>query len=132
MEEEIDYFGYEYQLGQEIKFEGNVMLLIAKFLTEVIQKETAVFAPFNYATNTQEIKDDEGNLIRVEADYKDHTKTSFMLTATSDNGAQLGLTHLGVKASQILSGLLGVHAQNIKNKTAKKQSEIKDDQIFKA
>lgn len=130
--EEIDYFNYEYEPGQKIDFDGNVLLLISKFLTEVVQKETSVFAPFSYATNSHEIKDDSGNLVRVEAEYKDHSKTSFMLTATSDNGAQLGLTHLGVKASQILSGLLHTHAVNIENKVAKKQSEIKENNVFRA
>ncbi len=132
MQEEIDYFGHEYQVGQKIEFEGNVMLLIAKFLTEVVQKETAVFAPFSYTINSHEIKNEAGDLVRVDAEYRDHNKISFMLTATSDNGAQLGLTHLGVKASQILSGLLGVHAQNIENKTAKKPTEINEDRVFKA
>lgn len=129
---EIDYFGHEYEIGQNIQIEGNVMLLIAKFLTEVIQKETDVFASFMYATNSQEIKDDNGSLVRVDADYKAHTKTSFMLTAASDNGAHLGLTTTGVKASQILNGLLHTHAQNIENKVAKKQTEIKDNNVFRA
>lgn len=130
--QEVDYFGYVYDDGQPVQLEGNVLLLIAKFMTEVIQKETEVFAPFTYALNSQEIKDENGNLVRVEAEYKEHSKTSFMLTATSDDGAQLGLTHLGVKASQILSGLLHVHEKNINNKTAKKVEDKKVNDVFKA
>lgn len=130
--QEIDYFGYVYPDGQTIQLEGNILLLISKFLTEVIQKETEVFAPFTYAVNAHEVKNEEGELVRVEAEYKDHSKTSFMLTATSDNGAQLGLTHIGVKASQILSGLLHTHELNIKNKTAIKVEEHETNNIFKA
>src|SRR5690349_17288031 len=101
-EQEIDYFGHVYDLGQQVDFDGNVLLMIAKFMTEVIQKETQLFASFVYAEKSDEIKDDDGNLIRVVPHLKEHTKTSFMLTASGDYGAQLGLTSTGVKASQIL------------------------------
>lgn len=131
-QEEVDYFGHEYEVGQNIELEGNVMLLIAKFLTEVIQKETEVFAPFNYAISAQEIKNEDGMVVRVESEFKEHNRTSFMLTATSDNGAQLGISHIGVKASQILSGLLTAHAVNIENKIAKKPSDLQDKDAFKA
>lgn len=130
--EEIDHFGHVYADGQKIDFEGNIMLLIGKFLTEVIQNETGVFAPFTYTVNAQEIKNEDGELIRVEAEHKEHSKTSFMLTATSDDGALLGLSPIGVKASQILSGILHLHEQNIKNNLAKKVEDIITENAFKA
>lgn len=132
MQEEIDHFGHVYDLGQTIPIDGNVLLLIGKFMTEVIQKETEMFASFSYALSSQEIKDEDGKIIRVESDMRDHNKTSFQLTAASDSGAQLGLTSTGVKASQILSGILHMHEQNIKNKIAKKQEDINAANVFKA
>lgn len=130
--EEIDHFSYVYADGQRIELEGNVALLIAKFMTEVIQNETGVFAPFTYTVNANEIRNEDGELIRVEAEHKEHSKTSFMMTATSDDGALLGLSPTGVKASQILSGLLHVHEQNIHNKTARKVEDILAETAFKA
>lgn len=132
MKEEIDYFGHVYENGQSVEIEGNVLMLIAQFLTEVIQKETDYFAGFSYASEAHEVKDSEGNLMRVDSEWKDHTKESFLLTAANTNGAKLGLTSTGVKASQILSGILHLHKNNIKNNIAKKQEELNTDAAFKS
>lgn len=132
MKEEIDYFGHVYEDGQKVEIEGNIVLLIANFLTEVIQKETNYFAGFSFASESHEVKDDKGNLVRVDSEWKDHTKESFLLTAASKNGAHLGLTSTGVKASQILSGLLHMHKNNINNNIAKKQEELDTNEAFKS
>ena len=110
---EVDYFGNVYNHGQTVEIEGNAILMIAQFLTEVVQKETNFFAPFDYVSKSHEIKDEAGNLIKVASEYKEHTKDSFMMTAADENGAKLGLTSTGVKASQVLSALLAKHKMNM-------------------
>jgi hypothetical protein len=126
--EEIDYFGNIYQAGQEIALEGNAILMIAEFLTEVVAKETNLFAPFTYAIKAYEVKGKDGEVVKVDSEYKDHTKDSFMMSAVSENGGQLGLTPTGLKATQILNALLAKHAQNIeKGLTVTKQQRTEID-----
>ena len=131
-QEQVDYFAHQYEADQNVELNGNSMLLIARFLTEVIQKETDVFASFTYPIDIKEVKNDAGDIIRVDYDLKEHNKESFMMTASNDNGAQLGLTSIGVKASQILSALLWTHEQNIKKGLTKVQEELDEDRAFRA
>lgn len=132
MKEPIDHFAHVYDLGQKIEVEGNILMLIARFMAEVVQKETAVFASFTYPDKLVEVKDDNGKVIRVDYELKEHTKDSFMLTAANDTGAQLGLTDVGVKASQILSALLYTHEKNIEAGLAKKQEQVDEQSAFKS
>lgn len=129
-EENIDYFAYRYDPAQNIEINGEAVLMISQFLAEVIQKETEVFSSFVYSKDVKEIKDSSGKIIKVEYDWQEHNKDSFMMSAVDDNGSQLGLTSIGVKASQILSALLGVHAQNINSGLAKVKTELDDKRVF--
>jgi len=108
------------------------MLIISNLLADVVNKETSVFASYQYPTNLVEIKDDNGKLIKVEYELKDHTQESFMMTAVSDNGAFAGLSPLGVKAAQVLNGLIWVHQDNIKKGIAKKQEQIDERRALKS
>lgn len=128
--EPIDYFGNIYDLGQKIEVDGNGVLLIAKFLTEIIEKETNFFVGFTFPEKVREIKDVDGNLKQVAFDWKEHTKDSFLATAASDDGGQLGLTQIGIKASQILSALLWTHEQNILAGKAKKRETVDEQRAF--
>lgn len=129
-EENIDYFAYRYDPAQNIEINGEAVLMISQFLAEVIQKETDVFASFVYAKDVKEIKDVNGKIIKTEYQWVEHNKDSFMMSAVDDNGVQLGLTSIGVKASQILSALLGVHAKNINSGLAKIKTELDDKRVF--
>jgi hypothetical protein len=127
--EEIDYMSNVYNAGQPFgDIDGNVMLMIMEFLAEVVEKETQYFASLNYATRANEIKDKEGKVIKVDSEWKEHTSESFLMTSADKNGAQLGLTSIGVKSSQILNALLAKHAQNIeKGLTVTKQQRTEID-----
>lgn len=129
-EENIDYFSYSYEPTQNAEINGNALVMICHFLAEVIQKETEVFASFVYAKDIKEIKDADGKLLKIEYNWQEHNKDSFMMSAVDDGGSQLGLTPTGVKASQILSALLGVHAKNINSGLAKVKTELNDRTVF--
>lgn len=132
MNEEKDPFAYNYAPGQKIEFEGNALLLMSRFLIEVVERETYSFASFVYSDNTKEIKDDNGKVVKVDNNWKEHTQESFMMTAVDDGGSQLGLTSIGLKASQILSALLNTHEKNIEAKIAKKQETIDEARVFES
>ncbi len=132
MKQETNSSSYVYETGQKIEFEGNIMLLIANLLSEVVNNETSMFASHEYPINLVEVKNKDGKVIRVDYELKEHTQESFMMTAANDNGAFVGLTPLGVKAAQILSGLIWTHEQNVEKGIAKKQEILDEQRAFES
>lgn len=132
--EEINHFDYGYELGKKLDFDANSMMLIAKFLGEVVEKETNVFAGITYPKSVREIKDDNGNIIKVQFDEitEHESPTSFLMTAADSNGGFLGLTSTGVKASQILSAILTWHEENINKGKAIKLKDLNEKRVFES
>ena len=131
--EKINPFEYGYG-GKEVNFDGDVIMLISRFLGEVIEKETDFFAGLSYPSKIKEVKDDSNKIVQVIfEDVKEYeSPESFLMSSIQDNGAVLGLTSTGVKASQILSALLNWHEKNIINGVAKKQENIDEERVFES
>lgn len=123
---------YVYDNSVSPKIDGNAILVMISLLAEVVHKETQFFASMVYPKVVNEITKKDGSLDRVDFEWADHTPHSFMMSATNQNGGQIGLTTIGVKASQILNGLLGWHENNIKEGLAKKVTEENDEDAFKS
>lgn len=133
MEDDIDYINNIYNAGQSFgHIEGNAMLMIIEFLAEVVEKETSYFASLSYATRSNEIKGKDGKVVKVDSEWKEHTSESFMMTSADKNGAQLGLSSIGVKSSQILNALLAIHAQNIEKGVTVTKKQQNEANVFRA
>jgi len=114
-QEQINPYQYTYR-GETIGIDGDSLLIFMKVLEQVVNQETKIFANYTYPSKVREVIDDNGNVVRVEfEDIKEHNSISFHLTATSENGGHIGLTSIGLQASQVLSALINLHQSNIKN-----------------
>lgn len=128
-EEQKDNYVYDNNVLPTI--DGNAILMMIPFLAEVVHKETQFFASMVYPKVVNEITQKDGSLDRVDYEWADHTPHSFMMSATNKNGGQMGLTPIGVKASQLLNGFIGWHENNIKLGLAKKETKKDDKDAFK-
>lgn len=126
-EQEVEY---AYGLNQDININGNAVLAMINFLGEVVEKETSLFSSFVYPSKVEEKKDENGHLYQVSYEWKDHNPDSFMWTAVNENGAQLGLTPIGLKASQILNALVSLHEKNVNAGISKPKTELNDQRVF--
>lgn len=130
--EQINPYDYSYDTDQLIGISGNGLLSFMSFLEQVIEKEPKVAALLVYPGQTTEIKDEKGNLLKAEIEWKDHNADSFFFTAAEASGGVPIMTEVAMKASQLLRAFTLIHQENINNKIAKKQTEIKDNNVFRA
>ena len=125
-------FEYIYDKDQLVGIDGNGILSLMSFLEQVIEKEPKVAALLVYPGQTTEIKDEEGKLVKVEVDWKDHNADSFFFTAADERGGVPIMTELAMKASQLLRAFTLIHQENINRKIAKKQTQRDDEKVFRA
>lgn len=123
---------YVYDSNVLPQIDGNAVLVMISLLAEVVEKETHLFASTVYPKLVNEIVTKDGVLDRVDYEWSEHTPHSFMMSATNQNGGQIGLTTTGLKASQILNGLLGWHENNINVGLAKLVADDNDEDAFKS
>ena len=83
-----------------------------------------------YPKKVEEIKDDKGNLQKVDIEWAEHTPNSFFMTAVDQEGALPIMTSVALKANQLLYSLTKLHEQNINKGYAKKVEEIDDKKVF--
>ena len=130
--EVVNPYNYSYDKDQVISLNANAILSFMSFLEEVIEKEPKVAALTVYPGQTTEIKDDEGKLVKVEIDWKDHNSDSFFFTAADNNGGVPIMTQTAMKASQLLRAFTLLHQDNINRKIAKKVEDRKTEEVFRA
>lgn len=123
--EQENFNPYDYNYGGEtVGISGDALLVFMKVLEGVVNQETKMFANYTYPNKVREILDDEGKVVKVQFEgVKEHNSTSFHLTASSENGGQLGLTALGLQASQVLNAIITLHRINIEEGLAKKSNK---------
>lgn len=131
-QEIINPFDYSYDKDQLVGINANGILSLMSFLEQVIEKEPKVAALLVYPGQTTEIKDDEGKLVKVEVDWKDHNADSFFFTAADTDGGVPIMTELAMKASQLLRAFTLIHQENINNKIAKKNEDRASENVFRA
>ena len=130
--QEINPYEYGYTQEQESLVNSIGILALIDLLTEVIETQPKVFASLVYADKTEEVRDDNGKLIMVNSEWKEHTPDSFFLSAAQANGGQPGMTALAMKCEQMKYALQSVHMKNIENGVAKKTTDLeKEDALSK-
>ena len=82
----VNPYEYVYDNEQVIAINANALLSFMSFCDMVIQREPNMGALLVYPKNVNEIKDAEGNLIKVDIDWAEHTPNSFFLTASEESG----------------------------------------------
>lgn len=112
----VDPFSYGYEQDQLTTINANSILNFMAFLEQVIATQPKLGALLQYPGKVDEVKDKDGNLIKVDIDWKDHTKDSFFYTAASESGGVSIMTDISLKAHQLLYGLSQLHQSNINNK----------------
>ena len=119
----VNPYEYVYDNDQVIAINANALLSFMSFCDMVIQREPNIGALLVYPKNVNEIKDAEGNLIKVDIDWAEHTPNSFFLTASEESGGVPILTDLALRGNQLLYGLTKIHEENINKGIAKKNEE---------
>lgn len=128
----VDPFSYGYEQDQVTAINANSILNVMSFLEQVIATQPKMGALLQYPRKVDEVKDKDGNLIKVNVDWQDHTKDSFFYTAADINGAVPIMTDLSLKAHQLLYAYSQIHQSNINNKIAKKIEDLNADTVFRA
>lgn len=128
----VNPYLYNYDEGQLIGVDGNGILSFMTFLEQVIEKEPKMAALLVYPGHTTEYKDDQGNLVKVEIDWKEHNAQSFFFTAADQAGGVPIRTEIGMKAEQLLQAFTMIHQENINRKIAKKVEDRETANAFKA
>jgi len=126
MKEEINSYDYGYEKDQVVMLNAIGLLAMIDLLNEVVATQPRLFSPLMYAEKTEEIKDDKGNVIAVNTDWKEHNPNSFFMSAVQENGAVPGLTPIAFKCEQMRFALESIHKQNIEKGIAKKITELEE------
>lgn len=119
----VNPYEYVYDNDQVIAINANALLSFMSFCDMVIQREPNMGALLVYPKSVDEVKDAEGNLIKVEIGWAEHTPNSFFLTASEEAGGVPILTDLALRGNQLLYGLTKIHEENINKGIAKKNEE---------
>lgn len=119
----VNPYEYVYDNDQVIAINANALLSFMSFCEMVIQREPNIGALLVYPKRTEEVKDDKGNLVKVNIDWAEHTPNSFFLTASEESGGVPILTDLALRGNQLLYGLTKIHEENINKGIAKKNEE---------
>jgi hypothetical protein len=128
----VNPYEYSYEQDQLISINANAVTVIMQFLQQVIEKEPSVGALRVYPKKVDEIKDEDGNLLKVTIDWAEHTANSFFFTAAEENGAVPITTEISLKANQLLFALTQIHQDNINKGIAKKSEEVNGEGVFKS
>lgn len=130
--EQVNPYEYGYEADQVITLNAQAIISIMGFLEQIIEKEPSIAALRVYPKNVNEIKDKDGNLMKVETDWAEHTANSFFFTAAEDRGAVPIMTEIALKANQFLFALTKIHQDNINKGIAKKLGQVDEESIFKS
>lgn len=124
MTEQINPYEYGYESDQVISLNAGALIQIMGFLEQVIEKEPSIAALRVYPKKVDEIKDADGNLIKVNIDWAEHNANSFFFTAAEQLGAVPVMTEIALKANQFLFALTKIHQDNINKGVAKKLEDL--------
>lgn len=113
-----EIYKYGYKPSQEVLVPADFILGIINFCERVEDSQPQLGALLTYPKSVKEIKDDDGNLLKVDIDWEEHTYNSFFNTAFDKNGGQPIVTDLSMFALQTKNALLEIHKENIKNGVA--------------
>tara|TARA_R110000782_G_scaffold201763_1_gene290382 strand:+ start:221 stop:634 length:414 start_codon:yes stop_codon:yes gene_type:complete len=125
--EQVNPYEYGYSKDQVVMLNGQGLMAMMDLLNEVVETQPRVFAPLTYAESTEEVRAENGDVLMVKTNWKEHTPQSFFLTAAQDNGGVPGMTALGLKATQMLHALTSIHEDNINRNVAKKYEDLKEE-----
>jgi len=128
----VNPYEFAYDQDQLVGINGNSILSLMGLLEQIIDTQPKIGALMQYPEKSEKVFDDNGNLIKVDIEWKEHNKDSFFYTAAAENGGVLIVTDIALKCQQALYGLTQLHQSNINNKIAKKIEELNADTVFRA
>lgn len=114
-----------YTQGQQITVGADFIIGVVDFCRKVKNSQPDIAALLQYPKKVNEIKNDKGEVERVDIEWADHSRQSFANTAFSENGGVPIVTDLSLFAYQIENALLQLHIDNINNGVAKTAEELK-------
>lgn len=113
-----------YTKGQQLTVGADFIIGVVNFCRRVIDSQPNIAALTQYPKKVNEIRDEKGELVRVDIEWENHTKQSFANTAFSENGGVSIVPDLAVYAYQIENALLDMHIKNINDGVAKSVEEL--------
>lgn len=118
---------YGYKPGQEVLVPADFLLGIINFCERVEASQPQLAALLTYPKNVKEIKNDKGDVVKVDIEWVEHSPNSFFNTGFDSNGAVPIVTDLAMYALQTKNALLEMHKKNIENKVAIKTVKTHGD-----
>lgn len=125
-QKEINPYDYSYNQEATWTIPAQAGLMIIDYMNQVIASQPTTGALMLYPKSSEEIKDAQGKVVDVNIQWEEHTMESFFATASQENGAIPFMTSISFKAEQIKQSLTLFHLENIKNGTAKKITDLKE------
>src|SRR6187402_3242297 len=117
---------YGYKKNQEIFVDAEFILGVLNFCQRVQASQPKVAALMQYPKKVNEVRDKNGDLLRVDIEWEDHTAKSFANTAFTESGGVPIVPDLAMYAVQIQETLLKLHLDNINNGVAIKLKQDAD------
>lgn len=139
---QVDPYKYGYDKDSNWIIPAEAGLMEIDFMNEIVASQPNVGALMMYPKSTEEIKDEDGNLVYVKITWAEHTPTSFFNTASmggiviKEDGTEevLGgipfMTSLAYKAEQLKHSLTAIHLDNINRGVAKPLEELKEKDVL--
>ena len=109
---------YGYKPGQEVLVPADFLLGLINFCERVELSQPQLGAILSYPKSVREIKNDKGEIVKVDIDWAEHSPNSFFNTAFDEKGAIPIVTDLAMYALQTKNALFEMHKKNIENKVA--------------
>lgn len=128
--EMVNPLDYVYDDDQVVGINGNALLSIMNLLYQVVEEQPKVATLLQYPKSVNEMRDEKGELLKVDIQWEDHTPNSFFFTAADDNGGVPVMTELAFKSQQIIYGLSKMHEKNINSNIAKKKTDLDAKKAF--
>lgn len=127
MKEKVNPYDYTYEDADVTAINSNALLSIMSFLEMVIDREPGIGALLVYPKKVNELKGEDGELLKVYIEWEEHSPNSFFFTASDNDGGVPMMTELALRANQLLYGLTKIHEDNINRGAAKKIDHAERD-----
>ena len=133
MQEQENPFDYQYNPNQLVEIPGNVLLNVMIFCEKVLKTQPVEGIPYVYPTNMEEVRDEVGNLMKVNIDWLDYKQGDLSAFFNSTDKPIPFATEVSIISQQVLHAFSMLHKDNIEKGLAKKvetlTKEEDDEQI---
>lgn len=103
-----------YKKGQQVLIDAEFLIGVLSFCERVVEQQPKVAAPLKYAKDVNIIRDDKGEVIRVDTQWEEFpSQKALALSSFSPESAVEIMTPLSLFSMQIQNAIYEYHSKNI-------------------